>query len=234
MSDPSSTPRYYGENLPDGFFGPDNPVIDGQRWARYPRGYAYNDTGPSGSLFDGSPPLNPMTGKPWRAVILDCPRATNPVQQVGAALQVQVGDAGGGLAFREFLIGPGTPVALALGQYQSVKISIRGRSQAVGTRMAVPARLTWIDDVPFLTNTGLLRAPKINAAAGVALNVPDGAVEVISQNGGGNLIFRDFANNGAASDFQFTAVAAGATVRTVGPVVVSSIDDTLQFLLAGL
>ena len=235
-------PQYFGEQLPQDFFGPDDPVVDGQRWARYPRGFAWNGPEATNNLFDGAPPLNPFTGRPFRGATIDCPAAgqvVNPAgaNLIGARIQVDVGDAGGGRAFREFIIGPGTPVFLSLGQYQSVKVAVASKSAAAGARMAVPARIQWTDTEPFLSNTGLLRAPKLsNAPAAVLVQVPDGAVEVVLASAAASVDvrWRDFTNGGAPADFQFTAVVPGTTIRTLGSFMNLSQLCDVQFFLAGL
>lgn len=238
-------PEHFGEQLPANFFGPDNPVIDGQRWARYPRGFAWNGPEAQNNLFDGAPPINPFTGRPWKGAIIDVPTAGVAPQVAGggvgpfygALIQVDVGDAGGGRAFREFIVGPGTPVALALGQYQSVKVFVRSKGAAAGVRMQYPVRIQWIDHLPALSNTGLLRARVIQQVqVGVITPVPDGAVEMVfdSAAAAATVSWRDWTNGGAATDFPMRNVPRGTVVRTLGPAFqVDQICD-VQFFLAGL
>ena len=244
-SDPYTTrrPQQFGEQLPADFFGPDNPVVDGQRWARYPRGYAWNGPEATTSIFDGAPPLNPFTGRPWHGALIDVPTAGvaaavgGVAAFFGAIVNIDVGDAGGGRAFRQCLVGPGTPIYLSLGQYQSAKVSVISKGAPAGVQMQFPVRIQWVDHTPALTNTGLLRARlMLNVQAGILTQVPDGAVEMVfaSAAANANVLFRNFANAGVAADFTFTAVVPGTTIRTLGPVFsVSQIAD-VQFFLAGL
>ena len=249
MSDPTRYPQHFGENVPEGFFGPDNPIIDGQRWARYPRGFRFSGPG-NNRLFDGAPPLNPMTGKPWEGCILSAPRGpsstqTNPTFATGVGCEVEliVGDANGGEQFRRFLVGPGTPVALRLGQYQSVKVSISQLSVAAGNQMNVPVRLAWVDHLPSQPDIGVLRAPPQNftAAAGFTA-VPDGAVELLVGDVGGGPGVTDVtfevdvgpAGPGVANRIRLSNVASGTFVRTLGMSFSVSNDCVGQFFLAGV
>lgn len=249
MSNPTRSPEFYGENIPPGFFGPDNPIIDGQRWARYPRGFRFS--GPHNtSLFDGAPPLNPMTGKPWESCVLSAPRGRQSTQGaptfntgVGCEVELTVGDAGGGEQFRRFLVGPGTPVALRLGQYQSCSVAVSQLSVTLGNEMNVPVRLAWVDHMPSQPDIGILRAaPQAFTAAAGFTAVPDGAVELLIGDVGGGPGVTDVtfevdvgpAGPGVANRIRLSNVASGSIIRTLGMSFSVSNDCVGQFFLAGV
>ena len=248
MSNPTRIPEFFGEQVPGDFFGPDNPLLDGQRWARYPRGFRYSGPG-TNRLFDGAPPLNPFTGKPWEGCVLSAPRGRSSTQGsplfaagVGAEIELTVGDAGGGEQFRRFLVGPGTPVALRLGQYQSVSVAVSQLSVATG-QMNVPVRLAWVDHMPSQPNIGILRAPpqSFTAAAGFTA-VPDGGVELLIGDVGGAPGVTDVTfevdvgtgGPGVANQIRLSNVASGSIIRTLGMSFSVSADCVGQFFLGGV
>jgi len=209
----------------------------GSRYPLVQRGFQLAGATPN-RLYDGAPPLNPETGKTWKGVLIDCPRALSGAGlRVGYQCQVTVGDQGGGLAFREFVIGPGSPVYLALGQYQSVKVNITARAEALGTAGATPARLQWVDWMPSLPDAGLLRAPGILTVALTETAVPDGAIEVWFETTCQVRWFDYSGSTGAApigAEVRTITVAANETVRTQGVSFDTSVPTNAQFFLAGL
>jgi hypothetical protein len=226
--------RQPGEHVPVGFFGPDNPAETGTRWARYPRGFALNDT-TNNRLFDGAPPLNPFTNRPFLGAIIDQPRINNQTLRTGCVITIDVGDNHGGRAFRQCIVGPGSPIALALGQYSNVKVNVIQRSEADGTLMNQPVRIQWVDRLPSLPDAGLLRTRTINIAAMVETPVPDGAVQLICDTPG-IVNFLDYAGSlGLAPDNFGQTVIAGQAIATLGQTFTHSQPNVnVKFLLAGL
>lgn len=224
-----------GEKIPQGYYGPDRPVETGTRWARYPRGFALNDT-VNNRLYSGAPPLNPFTNQPYLGAIIDQPRINDTTLATGCVITVDVGDPRGGRAFRQCVVGPGSPIALALGQYANVNVTLIARSQADGTLMNQPVRIQWVDELPSLPDSGLLRSRNFNVNAGVETPVPDGAVQ-FTANKAGIVTFRDYsadAGLGAPPEFAVT-VTPGEVVRTLGQTFEFSVNDTnCRFFLAGL
>jgi hypothetical protein len=161
---------------------------------------------------------------------------------VGAEIELTVGDAGGGEQFRRFLVGPGTPVALRLGQYQSVSVAVSQLSVAAG-QMNVPVRLAWVDHMPSQPNSGILRAPpqSFTAAAGFTA-VPDGGVELLIGDVGGAPGVTDVTfevdvgtgGPGVANQIRLSNVASGSIIRTLGMSFAVSADCVGQFFLGGV
>lgn len=242
MTDPYSTrlPQHFGEHVTQDFFGPDNPVIDGQRWARYPRGYRYSGPGRN-TIFDGAPPLNPFTGRPFQGAVISAPRVSSVAAAVGVIIEATVGDAGGGEQFRRFLVGPGTPVALRLGQYQSARLLVSNLSAVPAAQMNVPVRIGWVDELPSVPDAGRLRAPPQIFAVAPAVNlVPDGAVELLVGDVGGapgvtSISFGEYATaGGAVTRIRLSNIASTDIVRTLGVDFTCSAAFQGQFFLAGL
>ena len=222
-----------GENVPPSHYGPDRPAETGTRWARYTRGFALDDTG-FNRLFDGAPPLNPFTNRPYLGAIIDQPRLNDLTLRVGCVVTIDVGDPGGGLAHREFVVGPGSPVALALGQYANVSVNVTARSTAVGTNMSSPVRIAWVDELPSQPDAGLLRAPQITVAGGVETMIPDGGIEAIF-NVAGNVTFNNYAFSAGGAATVFTQpVLVGETIRTLGQTFSHNVGSGAVFFLSGL
>ena len=230
MSQPYTPP---GEHVGPRHFGGNNPLVDGVRWAAYPRGFALNGNGLN-SLFDGAPPLNPFTNQPYLGAIIGQPRVSDTTFITGCQVNIDVGDSGGGRAFRNCIVGPGSPIALALGQYSSVRIMQTARSAALGNPMNAPLRIQWVDTLPALPDAGLLRSPMIPALVAAAeTNVPDGAVEMFVDTAC-QVTWNDYSGGGGAAITQ-QAVAAGASVRCQGQTFSVNVNGpSVRFFLAGL
>ena len=227
---------YYppGENVRPGHFGVNNPVIDGVRWASYPRGFALNGTSIN-SLFDGAPPLNPFTNQPFLGAIIDQPRVDDTTLRTGCQITIDVGDQGGGRAFRNCIVGPGSPIALALGQYSSVRIMQTFRAAADGTQMNRPLRIQWVDTLPALPDAGLLRSPVLTPGGGVETAVPDGAVEAFFETAT-TVLWNDYSGSPApaAPATLQSVIAAGTTIRCQGQTFTVNPQSNCRFFLAGL
>jgi hypothetical protein len=232
---------YTGRNnnrIPD--YGPNRPEETGVRWPRYERGFALRDIA-NNRLYSGAPPLNPFTNRPYLGCTITAPRADiTTAFAVGCVVQVNVGDPYGGRAFREFIVGPGSPVALALGQYASASVNVVQRSLAVGTQMNTPPTIQWVDDLPSLPDVGRLRSPAatVTGGPGPETNVPDGAFAMIVQDAT-IVIFNDYSgSNGGLPTRTAVPVAAGGVIQTQGQTfiigVVPAGSTVVRFLLAGL
>ena len=222
------------EQIPD--YGPNRPLETGVRWGQYPRGFQLRDTS-NNRLFSGAPPLNPLTNLPYLGAVLSAPRGTVvTAARCGMIMDVSVADPFGGFDFRRCIVGPGSPVALALGQYAQVTVTVFNRSAADGALMNTQPNIQWVDQLPSLPDTGLLRSPvEDTGLAGTENNVPDGAVEVFLRDAA-IITFRDYSRaGGGAPDLITVTVVAGATIRTQGQTLASSVANNLtRFFLAGL
>ena len=207
-------------------------------YARVKRGYSLDGT-TINRLYDAAPPLNPATGVPWKGAIIDAGRGPNGAGvQVGYQVGVTVGDSTGGRAYREFVIGPGSPVYLALGQYQSVKVNVLRKSQADGTIENAAARIQWTDWMPSLPDAGLLRSPNMRTGvAPVEQQVPDGAISMWVQQTC-TVTWNDYSAAGGAAlvapDIKTVVPLNGEIIRTQGQGFTTSIATNVQFYLAGL
>lgn len=229
--------------IPD--YGPNRPMETGVRWTRYHRGFRLDDTSVN-RLYSGPPVLNPFTNQPYLGAVISAARGTMTSNvRVGAVVQISVADPSGAFAFRECLIGPGSPVALALGQYATVNVDVTQRSVAAGTAMNSPATIQWVDELPSLPDAGLLRAPIITLTTGAAFTpVPDGAfeVEVLGVGAGVGpftLAFDDFSSSaGAAGTRSSRVVNIGDIIRcqgqAIGLTAPGGAQVSLRFYLAGL
>jgi hypothetical protein len=226
-------------------YGPNAPMETGVRWTRYHRGFRLNDT-TLNRLYSGPPVLNPFTNEPYLGAVISAARGNNTTDvRVGAVVQISVADPSGAFDFRECVIGPGSPVALALGQYATVNVDVSARSVAEGTRMNTPATIQWVDELPSLPDAGLLRSPitTISEAAATFTPVPDGAfeVEVLQVGGPGpfTIAFDDFSSSaGAAATRSTRTVQPGDIIRVqgqaMGVVAPALAQVSFRFYLAGL
>ena len=162
----------------------------------------------------------------------------------GAVIQISVADPSGAFSFRECVIGPGAPVALALGQYATVNVDVVARSAADGSRMNTPATIQWVDALPSLPDAGLLRSPITSLVPGTEVNVPDGAFEVevlqtTAAPGPYTISFIDYSQaGGAVTGTRSTRVLnVGDIIRTQGQTIelnAASPATGVRFYLAGL
>ena len=138
------------------------------------------------------------------------------------------------------MVGPGTPVGLRLGQYQSARVIVEAVAAVPGAVPLFPTRLQWVDHLPALPDAGLLRAPPENFVGGAISIVPDGAVQIIVGDVAGapgnlDISFAEYTTNpGVATRFRLSGVATLDTIRTSGVEFIPSLAFQGQFLLAGL
>jgi hypothetical protein len=231
--------------IPD--YGPNVPLETGVRWTRYHRGFRLDGT-TLNRLYSGPPVLNPFTNRPYKGAIIAASRGTMTTNvRVGAVIQISVADPSGAFDFRECVIGPGSPVALALGQYGTVNIEVVNRSVADGVVMNSPATIQWVDSLPSLPDAGLLRARIMLLTEGVGVPftpVPDGAVEcevlgVGAAPGPFTIAFDDFSSSAGAAGTRSTRIVnVGDTFRVQGQAVgltaPALAQCSLRFYLAGL
>jgi len=224
-----------GERVYKGHFGPNDPTIDGVRWSQYPRGLSI--AAPTlNRLFDGAPPLNPFTNRPYLGAVIDQPRGfVDQTLATSSVLNITVGDSNGGAAFRRCVAGPGTPVTLALGQYQNAKIVQESKSTVIGTDMNFPLRIQWVDALPAQPDAGLLRSPITALVAAANTPVPDGAAQMVCE-ANCVLTFTSFDNvsGGVAFTTFVVNAVAGQPLRTLAGTVSSNIGVNVVFFLAGL
>jgi len=220
--------------IPD--YGPNHPLETGVRWARYPRGFRLRDT-VNNRIYSGAPPLNPFTNLPYLGAVISAPRgADTTAARCGVIVDVTVGDPFGGFDFRRCTVGPGSPVALALGQYAQATVTVLNRSAPDGTLMNTQPNIQWVDKLPSLPDVGLLRSPpEDTGVAASENNVPDGAVEVFVRDAA-TITFRDYSRTGGgAPDLLTITVNAGDIIRTLGQTLASSTANNLvRYFLAGL
>ena len=231
-----------GENVPPSHYGPDNPGETGVRWARYTRGFRLDDT-TTNRLFSGAPPLNPFTNQPFLGAVLSASRGANvTAARVGAVVEVSVADPSGAFDFRRFVVGPGSPVALALGQYSGVTVNVVRRSTADGTLMNTAPAIQWVDELPSLPDAGLLRSPITTLTAATEINIPDGAFELeilqtTAAAGPFTVRFTDYSESAGGAGIQSTEqVDVGQIVRCQGQTieVIAGGTTGARFFLAGL
>jgi hypothetical protein len=153
--------------------------------------------------------------------------------EFGATVRVEVGDPDWGtfVDSREFIIGPGAPVCLALGEYPNVTVRIVDASTTFP-----PIAMAWMNGDASVVGAGgaagLLVAP-VTAAVSPGINrVPNGAREVFIETAC-TIIWRVTDDNLGAKTLN-EAVGAGSIVRVKGQNFSVSVATKTQFYLAPL
>ncbi len=188
-----------------------------------------------GNLWDGPPLINRDSGKPFRGVLLTCPRRgqRNPLQlATGCVFDIRVGDAGAGdIDSRTVVGGDGFPIFLEIGKYGSSVVNVT----QLGSNDHAPM-LSWTDQATIAGDNIPLQAPLAAwiPAGGVAVPetpVPPGSFEVQTEDAC-QITWRKY-NSGAAILFVET-LAAGGITRVKGHTVQTDVHTSLQFFVAKL
>jgi len=237
----------YGSQLPDGFVPGAGNVPRGKQLNT--RATAVGSTLWSGrpAIFEHSPLCpqahsRPSGGECWKygckpyngmRIAMQTP-AEGFAGEFGALVRAEVGDPdyGGFIDSREFIIGPGAPVYLAVGQYPNVTVRIVDASATFP-----PLTMVWTQGDSSLVAAGgaagLLRGAMISVdAPGNPWRTPNGALEVYTSAAVG-IAWRITDDTAGAKPLVET-LAAGQTTRVKAQNYSVNGPTNLQFYLAPL